>query len=435
MRKIIFFLLAIFLFSVFIDAVDFSFAMYQTSSFAPSHDDTHATDTKSGNVTLYDVDYWWISNVNQGEQVLVNIQNSIWDWWTTVIYYSNLTEVPYQNLGNLGTHIHQFIASKADNYLLRIDGDIDSVFNYTIESTHPVAEQTMYTKSGIHIANSVNYHTLSGVSKGDKVLVDVQQDVRDWWTTVIYYSNLTEVPYQNLGNLGTHMHQFVVDKTDTYLLRITSGTSFNYTIESTHPIDAGQLPPTEIRFVLTPNPATVGGTVLLQGTLTSNGNPVPSAPVTIKLGVTPVGTLITNSTGWFKASGSVASAGSYNITVEYAGSPQYLPSANWTILVVKEATKIYCRIDPNPVNVGGSFTYEGILVNGYSKPLAGATIQLYKRTLTGSWTYITSVTTNSYGIFTWQSTASTVGTFVFAAYYAGSETRESNYNFAVQVVQ
>jgi len=333
MKNAVIVLLIILLSSVFLGAVNLSYAVPQTGSLTTSYDELAATYTESGNLTVFDVDYWWISGVDQGEQVLVNIVT----------------------------------------------------------------------------------------------------DPNDAWESRIYYSNLTLV--QSVGYGNTHIHEFIASKTDTYLLRITNDVSFNYTIESTHPIDAGQLPPTELSFVLLPNPATVGGLVVLQGTLTSYGNPVPSAKVTIKLGANPVGTLTTNSTGWFKASGSVGSAGTYNITVQYAGSEQYLPSANWTILVVKEATKIYCRIDPNPVNVSGSFTYEGILVNGYSQPLAGATIQLYKRTLTGPWVYIASVATNTYGIFNWQSTATTTGTFVFAAYYAGSETREPNYNYAVQVVQ
>jgi hypothetical protein len=302
---------------------------------------------------------------------------------------------------------------------------------YTATKTDEI--EAAYTNSGNHSANSVDYWWVSGVNKGDLVLLNIQISSGSLWDSVVYYSNLTVV--QGIHDWGTHIYEFFAAKTDNYLVRITDEDNFNYTIESTHLIDAGQRNATQVSFALLPNPTDVGKTVTLQGSLTSNGNPLSSAQVTIKLGVNPVGTLTTNTTGWFKASGSVGSAGSYNITVEYAGSEQYLPSANWTILVVKEATKIYCRIDPNPVNSGSNYIYEGILVNGYSQPLAGAAIQLYNRTLTGSWTYMASVTTDNYGVFRWQGTASVAGTFLFAAYYAGSATRESSYNYAALVVQ
>jgi hypothetical protein len=237
------------------------------------------------------------------------------------------------------------------------------------------------------------------------------------------------------GAYGIHIHQFIADKTDNYLLRITGAYNFTYTIESTHPIDAPSLNAAQIVFSLEPNPASVGKAVTLEGFLTSNEKPIPNETVTIKLNGTPVGNLTTNSTGGFKASGKVESAGTYNITVRYEGSNQYLPSENSTILVVKEATIIYCRVDPTPVGLGNNFTYAGILVNSLSKPISGAPIELYYRTLTEPWIKITTVTTDSYGIFRWQGTALVTGTILLAAYYPGSVTRESNYNYASLVVQ
>jgi len=394
-----------------------------------SHPMLFATPYKeNGHLLNHGVNFWWNLNVNAGDVLLIGIEADSYYSWTSALYYSNLTLI--QTISGYDAHPHKFVATKTDNYLLWLGSGYNS-FNYTIDSSHPMLFATPYTKTGNLSNNEIEYVWFSNVKKGDVLLIGIEADSYYSWTSALYYSNLTLI--KTISDYDAHSHIFVATKTDNYLLVLSSGdNSFNYTIRHN---SGSERMPTTLKFSLEPNPAAVGKAVTLQGNLTSNGNPIGSAQVTIKLGASTVGTLVTNSTGWFKASGSVGSAGTYNITVQYAGSEQYLPSANWTILVVRGPTSIYCRIDPNPVNVGGNFTYKGLLVNDYSQPLAGATIQLYKRTLTGPWTYITSVTTNSRGIFTWQSTASTAGTFVFSAYYAGSETYEPNYNYAALIVQ
>ncbi|MFQ6095295.1 MAG: hypothetical protein ACE5NN_04050, partial [Candidatus Bathyarchaeia archaeon] len=62
-------------------------------------------------------------------------------------------------------------------------------------------------------------------------------------------------------------------------------------------------------------------------------------------------------------------------------------------------------------------------------------VKLYARPLAGSWRYITSLTTNENGIFTWQAKIPVTGTFIFAVYYPGSEEYESTYNLAILIVQ
>lgn len=103
----------------------------------------------------------------------------------------------------------------------------------------------------------------------------------------------------------------------------------------------------------------------------------------------------------------------------------------------KLSTFVYFNLNPNPVGVGETLALRGILVDEYSNSLGNETVELYARPLAGSWMFITSVTTNTYGIFTWQATVpeGSSGEYIFAAYYPGSETHKSTYNFATLIIQ
>lgn len=100
-------------------------------------------------------------------------------------------------------------------------------------------------------------------------------------------------------------------------------------------------------------------------------------------------------------------------------------------------TTVFFNINPNPATVGENVSLKGILIDEFSQPLPNETVRVYARPITGSWTYITSLATNGYGIFMWQATipAHATGTFIFAVYYPGSEMYESTYNLAVLIVQ
>lgn len=99
--------------------------------------------------------------------------------------------------------------------------------------------------------------------------------------------------------------------------------------------------------------------------------------------------------------------------------------------------EVYFNLNPNPVGIGETLTLRGILVDEFSQPLSNETVEVYARPLAGPWRYTTSLTTNTYGTFTWQATIPehATGTFIFAVYYPGSETHDSCYNLAILIVQ
>jgi len=189
--------------------------------------------------------------------------------------------------------------------------------------------------------------------------------------------------------------------------------------------------PTQIRFTLGPNPAIFGQSVTLVGNLTTTTkSPISGAKVTVKSNGTAVATLTTNSTGWFKITGTrwfkpstiTAYAGTFNITVSYAGSMQYLPSSYWQILTVKKATtEIYAKFSINPVAPGADSTLKGILVDQFGKPIKYAKVTLrYSNDYGSTWITIVTLTTSSYGTFSKTLTAPSAGTYIYRMKYAGS---------------
>jgi len=194
-----------------------------------------------------------------------------------------------------------------------------------------------------------------------------------------------------------------------------------------YPLTKWPPPSTKTTLSINPNPVISGQTVTLLGNLTTIDNdPIPGAPVKVKLNGVLVTTLVTNSTGWFEASGQVTSAGNFNISVEYAGSIQYLPSLDWEILVVSKAKSMtYFIFTPNPVNPGENCTLKGILLDEFINPIRFAALTLeYSIDYGSTWNPAGTLTTNSYGIFSKGFKAPSSGVYVVRIKYAGSSSYE-----------
>jgi len=97
---------------------------------------------------------------------------------------------------------------------------------------------------------------------------------------------------------------------------------------------------TKVSFTLSPNPAKAGQTITMLGNLTDiNNNLIGNAPleVYVKTYTGPwqyVGTISTNSSGWFKATGKITFAGTYQVAVLYRGSYKYNMSYHIETLTV-----------------------------------------------------------------------------------------------------
>jgi hypothetical protein len=97
----------------------------------------------AGTCAILSTSYHVISGVRSNDVVLVIINPSTGSRYYSAIFYSNLTllqetvEWAYQPV--YGSHSYQFIANETGNYLLKIWGDIDNPFNYTVSCSHQIS--------------------------------------------------------------------------------------------------------------------------------------------------------------------------------------------------------------------------------------------------------------------------------------------------------
>lgn len=127
----------------------------------------------------------------------------------------------------------------------------------------------------------------------------------------------------------------------TYVVNVTYAGSEYYN-PSTHAetLTVCQTMPTNVAFTLSPNPAIVGHSVTLKGNLADiGGNPIGNASLEVwfRIGTGAwqyAANMATNASGWFQASGSVWSAGTYQVAVVYRGTSQYSLSYEIEALVV-----------------------------------------------------------------------------------------------------
>lgn len=99
---------------------------------------------------------------------------------------------------------------------------------------------------------------------------------------------------------------------------------------------------TKLSFELNPNPAQLGDTIKMTGNLVDEyGQPMQSSQVSVYYSIDGgvrwiyAGTLLTNSTGWFKAKGKITVVGYYFVAVVFRGTPEYTLSYHVEKLIMK----------------------------------------------------------------------------------------------------
>jgi parallel beta-helix repeat protein len=194
---------------------------------------------------------------------------------------------------------------------------------------------------------------------------------------------------------------------------------------------------TELDFFLIPNPAYVGQTVTMLGSLIDRlGHPLNNAMVNVFLNGTFKGNLFTNSSGWFKASARVNTTGTYIIKVAYSGSEIYKPSNHIETLRVcrKIDTNGLFTLSPNPAAVGQTITMLGNLTDVDGNLIGSIPLEVYTKKGSGSWQYIGTISTNSSGWFQASGKITSAGIYLVAVLYKGSYKYNSSYHIETLTV-
>jgi hypothetical protein len=189
---------------------------------------------------------------------------------------------------------------------------------------------------------------------------------------------------------------------------------------------------TSIAFSLSPNPALVGQTVLLQGNLSDRlGQPLNNTKVNIYLNGAYTASLFTNSSGWFKASAPVNSPGTFTVNVTYPGSDTYNPSSHTETLTVSSTldTKVTFTLSPNPATVGQTITLKGNLTGIGNNLIGNAPLELWVKIGASAWQYMTTLSTNATGWFQASGSVTSMGIYQVAVVYRGT----SQYNLSYKI--
>jgi hypothetical protein len=178
------------------------------------------------------------------------------------------------------------------------------------------------------------------VSLQGRLVEEGDQPVKGTWAFL--YMNGAPVGHLSTNSTGWFRAQGKVSSAGTFTIEV----EFNGTETlgpSSHTEMLTVLPKigVEISFNLSPSPARVGQTITLTGNLADQyNNPISSAPVDLYYstnnGTTWIyaGTLQTNSTGGFKATGKLTVIGTYLVQVRYKGNFKYNPASQTRTLTV-----------------------------------------------------------------------------------------------------
>jgi hypothetical protein len=202
---------------------------------------------------------------------------------------------------------------------------------------------------------------------------------------------------------------------------------------------------TQVNFTFSPNPAKLGDTVVLSGKLTDkSGNPVYPASVVVDYSMNGgpwiyYATLYTNSTGGFSQIIPPPPVGTYLVNASFGSSGGYNPSSQTVVLTVQQqpqtGTWVYFNFVPNPTTPGSSVNLKGILVGDSGNPLGSANVKVEYSTNDGtSWSYIWTLTTNQFGIFSQGFAAPGSGRYLVRVSYSGDATHKSCSNNAYLMV-
>jgi hypothetical protein len=205
------------------------FAFILIPAFSPVEGQTTPY-TVNGSVSGGGLDYYWISNVGQGDLFLLNVTGVEFE-----LSYANLTVI------ETPSNVVQFIANTTSDLLLRI-GPNKAGTAYTIGSTHQLSRQPMpYAAAGTVLGGDADFWRISNVTKGDLFLLIVNGDDFWDWESQLSYTNLSVIDTIGGTTLGApsnanHIFQFYANTKSDLLLRISPPWpgDMTYTIQGTH---------------------------------------------------------------------------------------------------------------------------------------------------------------------------------------------------------
>jgi len=191
----------------------------------------------------------------------------------------------------------------------------------------------------------------------------------------------------------------------------------NYATGESGSVPLQVLSPTTASLTASPNPVSAGQTLTLTATLTGDGSVWPAGTVSFLSGSALLGSATLNSSGVATLTTTSLAAGTYSLSVQYAGGSNFLSSTSATVSVTvtgQATTTTSLTATPNPVATGQTLTLTAT-VKGTGSTAPGGTVSF----LSGS-TPLGTAPVNPSGAATLTLTTLALGTYSVTAQYSGN---------------
>jgi hypothetical protein len=178
----------------------------------------------------------------------------------------------------------------------------------------------------------------------------------------------------------------------------------------------------------TPPSVHVGDTVLLSGTVNSSDGPLANTPLVARVstpwGWRSLGTLTTDSTGWFETTDVPTDAGAHCYLVGYAGDSEHDPASTQSCVGVTKWATSLTLVGPTSAELEERVILRGRLTTD-GQPLVGVHLVLSRSDRYQGTVLLPDVVTGADGAFTISDVPPQGGDVTYAASYAGGVSRSA----------
>jgi 5-hydroxyisourate hydrolase-like protein (transthyretin family)/methionine-rich copper-binding protein CopC len=177
-----------------------------------------------------------------------------------------------------------------------------------------------------------------------------------------------------------------------------------------------------------PPTASINHNFIINSTLSAGTSGIADANITLQRSTdnatwNNVTTNVTDANGNYQFSNNESAASTYCYRTAYDGNATYANATSnvVTVQVTTILTQLSAAANLTSAVVNQNFIINGTLTDANGNPIAGATITLQNNS-TGSWTNVTTTTTDANGAYNFSTSEPVVGTYQYQTTYSGSAT-------------
>lgn len=316
-----------------------------------------------------------------------------------------------------GTYQYRAVFNGADGYGSATSSvkEAQVAFNPATTLDMSISPDVVYVGDVITLSGTLKDH--AGVALPGKTIA-IQVEQNSFWNTVGYVTT---------DSTGTYTYKQTMPDGITVKYRSGFEGSDGYASANSNEVILEILKmSTTVDHTISPNPAYAGDNILISGTLRdANGAGIPGKQIVIYKNNGIIGVAQTNYDGnyYYRAQADIARAAEYIVVFDgvekYTGST----SRGSTLIINPRPTHVGLSLYPNPSVVGQPVTFVcGLTDLPTETGIQGQSIFLCVKNLddpAAEWAYVSSLTDDGGGRYTYTTTTLVEGNFLFKAIYNG----------------